>query len=354
MRPASDPLAFFEALEKEPFAFDFYQTMRHLDALFPDKPRIGQAVRAVDEAVRLGQEPSMTFAPASLSRVHRSGRDGKLHVDVRFFGLLGPNGPLPFHLTEYARDRELHAGDSTFSDFLDIFHHRFLSLFYRAWAQGQPTVSLDRPGEDRFATYVASLIGYGSTAFKNRDALPDFAKLAHAGLLSREVRNAESLAALLQDFFKLPVKVEEFVGHWMQLEVRDRTRLGTVGSVLGGSATIGSRVWDRQHKFRLHFGPLTLAQFESLLPGESALERIAAWVRNFIGFEFAWDVKIILKRDEVPATKVGTYGRLGWTSWLGSRTSARDADDLIVDAEVVLAKPAAKSSMNDSSLRRAA
>ncbi len=352
MRPAPDPLAFFEALEKEPFAFDFYQTMRHLDALFADKPRIGQAVRAADEAVRLGQEPSMTFAPASLSRVNR--RDGKLHIDVRFFGLLGPNGPLPFHLTEYARDRELHAGDSTFADFLDIFHHRFLSLFYRAWAQGQPTVSLDRPSEDRFGTYVASLIGYGSAGFRNRDALPDFAKLAHAGLLSRQVRNAESMAALLQDFFKLPVKVEEFVGHWMQLEVRDRTRLGAVGSVLGGGATIGSRVWDRQHKFRLHFGPLTLAQFESLLPGESALERIAAWVRNFVGFEFAWDAKISLKRDEVPGTKLGIYGRLGWTSWLGSRASVQDADDLVLDAEVVLARPAPKSATHDPLLRLAA
>lgn len=354
MRPAPDPLAFFEAIEKAPFSFDFYQALRHIEALFPDQPRLGQGVRAADEPVRLGQEPSMSFAPAALSHADRNGANGKLRIDVRFFGLFGPNGPLPFHLTEYARDRELHAGDSTFADFLDIFHHRFLSLFYRAWAQGQPTVSLDRPSEDRFATYVGSLIGHGSPGFDDRDALPDFPKLAHAGLLSRQVRNAESLAALLQDFFKLPVRIEEFVGHWMVLETRDRTRLGAAGSVLGGGATLGGRVWDRQHKFRLHFGPLSLREFESLLPGELALGRIAAWVRNYVGFEFAWDTKVILKRDEVPATALGTYGRLGWTTWLGHRPAASDADDLVLDAEVVLSRPMPKASHHGDPMRLAA
>ena len=104
---------------------------------------------------------------------------------MRLFGLLGPNGPLPLHITEYARERMRHAGDQTLSRFLDIFHHRFVTLFYRAWAQAQPHVNHDRPAEDRFASYVGAFVGLLPAAFRERDALPDLAKFFHAGALIR-------------------------------------------------------------------------------------------------------------------------------------------------------------------------
>ena len=127
-----------------------------------DKPRWGDALRPVDEPVRLGQDPDLSFAPAPLASFEL-GQDGAPpRLQVRLFGLLGPNGPLPLHLTEYARERLRHAGDPTLSRFLDLFHHRFLALFYRAWAQAQPHVNRDRPNDDRFAVYVGAFVGHGA------------------------------------------------------------------------------------------------------------------------------------------------------------------------------------------------
>ena len=141
----------------------------------------------------------------------------------RLFGLLGPNGPLPMHITEYARHRLRHAGDPTLSRFLDLFHHRFLALFYRAWAQAQPHVNRDRPEHDRFLVYVGAFVGIAPPPLRHRDTVPDLAKLFHAGTLVRQVRNAEGLAAILRQFFRVPVGIEEFVGHWLRSRRRERT-----------------------------------------------------------------------------------------------------------------------------------
>jgi type VI secretion system protein ImpH len=323
----------FAALAEAPYRHDFYQTLRRLECVFANKPRWGHARRPVDEAIRFGQQPELSFAPAPLSAFEtgHEGRPSRLYV--RLFGLFGPNGPLPLHLTEYARDRLYRAGDPTLSRFLDLFHHRFVTLFYRAWAQAQPHVSLDRPKEDRFAAYVASFIGLAPSALRDRDRLPDVAKFFHVGALIRQTRNAEGLRAILLHFFRVPVQLEEFVGQWMALDERERTRLGGEGATLGSAAVAGSHVWDRQSKFRIRLGPLTLRQYEAFLPGGTLVQKLVDWVRLYLGFELAWDVRLILRKGEVPPLVLGKQGRLGWTTWQGQRHSDTDADDLCFDAE---------------------
>ncbi len=324
------------ALQEAPHRFDFFQALRRIECAFADKPRLGEALRPADEPIRLAQEPALTFAPATLS-AFRMPAGQPPRMEVRFLGLLGPNGPLPLHLTEYARERLLHHGDATLSRFLDLFHHRFLALFYRAWAQAQPTVSLDRPDDDRFSAFVGAIFGLGTNGMRGRDAVPDFAKLFHAGLLARQVRNRDGLVALLAGYFRIPVEVESFVGHWMVLSERDRSSLGAnEGAVLGRSAVLGSRVWDRQHKFRIHLGPLPLTQYESFLPGGRAILELQAWVRTYLCMELQWDVCLLLARGEVPELRLGAYGRLGWTSWLGRRRGDADAADLTLDVERVM------------------
>jgi type VI secretion system protein ImpH len=329
----TDAVAFFSALAAAPYRYDFYQTLRRLECLYDSKPRWGHARRPIDEPVRLGQDPDLSFAPAPLASFEL-GRDGRPpRLQVRLFGLLGPNGPLPIHITEYARERMRHANDPTLSRFLDVFHHRFLALFYRAWAQAQPHVNRDRPRDDRFAVYVGSFLGVAPATFRNRDALPDLAKFFHVGTLIRHTRNAEGLMAILQHFFRVPAVIQEFVGHWMPLGERERTRLAEAGAMLGSSAVLGRRVWDRQHKFRIRLGPLSFAQYESFLPGGIQLHKLVAWVRLYLNFELDWDVRLLLDKRQVPPLTLGTAGRLGWTTWLGRRPGDSDADDLCLNAE---------------------
>lgn len=340
----TDALNFLSAVSREPYRYDFYQTLRRLECLYPTRPRWGTALRPIDEPVRLGQEPELAFAPAPLASLDlgREGAPPRLHV--RLFGLLGPNGPMPIHITEYVRHRLRHANDPTLSRFLDLLHHRFIALFYRAWAQAQPHVNRDRAGQDRYKVYVGAFVGVAPSALRERDSVLDVAKLFHAGTLVRQVRNAEGLAAILRQFFGVPARVEEFVGHWMRLAKPDYTRLGRRGAGLGEGAVAGARVWDHQSKFRVHLGPLTLAQYESFLPVKTAgpeekdasrshLRKLVDWVRFYLCFELDWDVRLHLRREEVPALTLGRAGRLGWTTWLGRRRSTTDAGDLVLDAE---------------------
>jgi type VI secretion system protein ImpH len=329
----TDTLAWFQSLAEEPYRHDFYQTLRRLECVYADRPRWGKALRPADEPIRLGQDPDLSFAPAPLASFE-AGRDGRApRLQVRLFGLLGPNGPMPLHITEYVRERLRNAGDPTLSRFFDIFHHRFLALFYRAWAQAQPHVNRDRPDDDRFAAYIGAFLGVAPAAFRDRDDVPDLARFFHAGSLIRQVRNADGLAALLEHFFGVPAGIQQFVGHWMALGPRERTYLGRDGAVLGSAAVIGSSVWDRQSKFRIRLGPLTLAQYEAFLPGGAPLEQLVDWVRTYLCFELAWDVRLLLRENEVPPLALGRAGRLGWTTWLGQRPAGSDADDLCLDAE---------------------
>lgn len=276
----------------------------------------------------------MAFAPSTLSSCSIPEGDKPGRIEARFFGFLGPNGPLPLHLTEHARTRLLNSGDATFVRFLDMFNHRFMLFFYRAWAQARPTVSLDRPHDDRFTVYIGALEGIAGVKLRQRDDVGDFAKLYFAGLLGRQVRNRDGLVALLTSYFRVPVQVEEFVGHWMHLPPREQTRLypDDPSAQLGRGTVLGARVWDRQHKFRIWLGPLSLKQYESFLPGGKAIDRLVTWVRQYFCFEFEWDARLVLARAEVPKARLGKFGRLGWTTWLGTRPMV-DAADLTLDAE---------------------
>lgn len=312
------------AMSREPWSFDFFQALRRIDAHQPGKPRLGTARRPVDEPLRLGQSPEMSFAPAALHAVHAGKAGHPPRVEVRFFGLFGPNGPLPLHLTDYARDRALHHGDTAFVRFADVFHHRLLLLFYRAWAQAQPVVGRDRPADDNFADIVGSLIGIGVPELRGRDPMPDEVKLHFAGLLTRQVRNADGLGNLLSGFLGRRVDVETFAGHWMPLLPEERSRLGRLvggrpnqAARLGQGAVAGQMVWDRQHGIRLHVGPLDRRAFESLLPDGSALPALIALVQQYAGAEFEWDLVLGHKADQVLPSRLGSHSRLGWTSWVG-------------------------------------
>ena len=342
-----DSLTLLRRLEADPASFDFYAAMRQIECAYPHLPRLGLALRPQDEALRFGQQPSLAFEPAMLAALRRDGDDGSDGPDkregaprllVNFFGLLGANGPLPIHLSEYVRDRLRNVNDPTLSRFLDVFHHRMIILLYRAWASAQPAVSLDRPGNDRFADYVGSLIGIGMPSLRKRDSVPDFAKLHYAGRLAPQTRNAAGLAAVLGDFFKVPVRVQQFVGHWMTLPADGlcALRSGPDADVLGQTTVLGKKVWNAQHKFRLLIGPLDMAQARALLPGGENMARLADWVRQYAGLGLDWDVNLIIKKEQLPGLRLGNAAQLGWSSWLSSKAPQADDEQLRFSARAAL------------------
>jgi len=331
---ALDVLALLPGIAEEPFRYDLWHFLRWLDAKHPQLPRLGRAPTPSLEPIRIGQEPSPVFAPAQIHALQRA-ENGRPRLTILGFGLFGPNGPLPTHLTEYARERR-RDGDGTFVRFVDMIHHRFTLFFYRAWADSQSTVSLDRLGDDHFSRHCASLVHLGEPSLRDRDAVADHAKLFVAGHLVRDTRNPEGIARILALFFDARVHVEQWVMHWLPLASDERTRLGYGRSAerIGVGAIAGERVPDVQSRFRIRLGPLHLADYESHLPGGKPFGQVLAWLRTYIGYEFEWDVRLVLHRDEVPRAALGGTSRLGWTTWLGERHGPDDADDLVLTHEI--------------------
>jgi type VI secretion system protein ImpH len=326
-------------LARRPYAFDFFQALRRLECAYRERPRIGEALRPSEEPVRFAQAPTLMAAPSTLAACEPATDARPARLSQYFFGLLGPEGALPLHLTDYARQRVHHHRDPTFARFLDLFHHRMLTLFYRAWSAGQPSVQRDRPDNDRFVTYLGSLFGLGMPSLQGRDALPDHIRLYYAGLFAGQTRNAESLRALIEGVLGMPTHIEQCVGEWVALGPEHRWQLGarpkraalTPLGRLGQSCVVGSRVWTRQHRFRVVLGPLRAEQFRGMLPGAGGLPRLAALVRSYAGDELKWDVKLVLRRDQRQPLALGKSALLGRTSWLIARAGQGALDDLTLD-----------------------
>jgi type VI secretion system protein ImpH len=332
-------LNWLRRLESTPYRFGFFTALRRLEAIYRDKPRIGYAARPVDESTRVGQHVSLTFAASTLASFSRSASASTYRLQTNFFGLFGPNGAMPLHLTEYVYERMQTHRDRTPAAFADVFHHRMATYFYRAWADSQPTVQFDRPEADRFATYVGSLLGLGMPSLRHRDAMPDETKLHFAGHLGAQTRHASGLQAVLKSFLRVPVEIEQFVGHWLEMPDDCRLRLGGDRSTvaqgdssakLGESAVLGRRIWDRRQTFQLRLGPMSFADYQRMLPGGDSLRRLDAVIKNYVGLTLRWNAQLVLRREEIPSLQLGRQGKLGWTTWLRGRKPSSDAAELVL------------------------
>lgn len=317
-------------ITNDPHSFGFYEAMRLIECHYRDQTRLGETLKSSDDMIRLGQMPSTTFAPSTLASASTE-KDALLHLNVFFFGMFGPNGALPLHLTEYANERVRTARDESFIHFMDMFHHRLLCLFYRAWANKEPTVHYDRPEQDRFHMYTGSLLGIGAPSLQDRDRMPDNSKMHYAGHMSSQTHHAEGLSSVLQAFFKVPVKIKEYIGEWLEIPHQSRCFLGMnlEGRKLGEDAVLGGKSWQRQYKFRVLIGPMNLDEYHGLLPGKAKLKQVSAILKNYVGIEMTWDVNLILKKDDIPKTELGNFGQLGWTTWLHSKPMVTDANDFL-------------------------
>jgi type VI secretion system protein ImpH len=317
-----------------PERFGLFAALRLIEAAHPDRPKLGEARRARDEPVRLGQPPHLHFPPAAIAAFSggRNGRPPRLLTYA--FGLFGPQGPLPLHVSREAFSRARHRSDPALADFCDVLHHRFLALYWRAYAKARPAVEQDRPGSSRFRRRLGAVAGLPGPGLSAPSPLPDRFPLFAAGLLALQTRPAEAIARLVSLYFAVPAKVQEFVGAWLDIPPRALTRLGLPGgsSRLGQDAVVGTRVFLRHHRFRLVLGPLGLAEFLGFLPDGDSRAKLAAMVRRVPGPEMDWDTQLVLRRAEVPGTVLDGTARLGWTSWLlpRERGHRRDADDVVL------------------------
>jgi len=313
---------------------ELMQALRTLQRTLSPQVRFSEATGPHDEPVRAQFSPSPSFAGTNLTSAAphpETTADNKPTFQVRGFGLLDANGPLPGADVEALRERATHGRDPAALHFLDLLQRRLLYLFFEAWADARPSVQSDNPGRDRFADYVGSLFGLHAEA-RGRDAFPDVMRLYFAGRLGPKTRSPESLATIVSESFGLPVEVIPYSLGWLKLHPQDRTRLGEncEAAMLGGSATLGERVQDRQSHFRLRIGPIAWADFERLLPDGDRHAALADCVTAFTGGELIWDLQLLLTPESARPTRLGQIGRLGRDSWLGTRSGSAALTDAVI------------------------
>jgi type VI secretion system protein ImpH len=324
-----------ELLEREPFSFEFFQAVRLLHQLHPDGGRVGRFGNPDEEVVRFGATPATSFPASEVQAIEFE--DGTApRLLVNFFGLTGPQGVLPLEYSELVADR-VRQRDHALRDFLDLFNHRLISLFYRAWerthAHGDHAAADDDPLND----HLLDLAGLGTPGLAKQLGLPQAALPFYVGLLSMPTRPAVALELLLEDYFRVRVEIEQFVGGWYSIDESSQCALGdesSASSQLGIGAVAGDEIWDLQARARLKIGPLTRAQYDTFLPTGRAYQELRALTKFFTGEQVDIEVQLILARDEVPPVRLGTAAEkstpLGWCTWLRSRPFTRDAADTIL------------------------
>ncbi len=303
-----------QTMTDEPKTVDFLDLMRELERANPKQPRIGDSSTRTEDIVTLGQLPYIEFADGNVAQISQQ-EDGRNLVLTRFLGLLGPQGALPLHTT-YEAVHWLNMRDPAFSRFLDIFNNRFQQLFFRAWANARPAVQADRPRDNQFVNYIGSMIGIGTTSLRQRDCLHDFTKLAIAGLISPSVKSASRIENMLAWLFKAKVAVEQFVGVWLPLDPQEQVALAKGNCSLGIDSLIGKSAFSLRDKFRIRLEVSDLKEFETFLPDGKHFQPLADAVKFYLGNIFIYDVEIGMAQSETRGTKLGQFGRLGWTSWM--------------------------------------
>jgi type VI secretion system protein ImpH len=292
-------------------------------------------------------------------------------MTVTFMGLIGPSGVLPRHYTELLirHEREAKGQEKlALRAWLDLFNHRLISLLYRAWEKYRFFIPYERgeyarADEDAFTRSLLSFLGLGQRGLRNRlrvatweetedgpreralVRIDDLALLYYSGYLSHRPRCAVAMQRMLQDYFQLPVQVQQFQGQWLYLDPANQSCLSPAGpnNGLGTSLVVGERVWDVQNKVRLRLGPLSYEQFSAFLPDRSLDPRRKAFfllshlTRLYIGPQLDYDVQLVLRAPDVPMCQLGGAGedgpRLGWNTWIHNQPFAQDADDPVFDGE---------------------
>jgi type VI secretion system protein ImpH len=313
---------FLQNLKAEPWRFDYFVLLRHLERTFKDHPRIGDSATLRDEFIRFGQDPFMEFPASNVTRADQD-EDKALKVFIRHLGMLGPQGPLPLASTEEAYHYAL-AKDEAFPRFLDLFNHRFIQLFFRAWADSRPISQHDRPDADRFVAYIGSAVGIGSQPYHNRDSLPDGAKLSFAGLLGAQAKSASRLAAAIRGIFNVQAEVEEFIGLRLAVEPSEWTRLGRAYNILGEDALLGRSVFSVQDKIRIRIYSKDLAQYVRFLPTGDLCEPLADLVFFYSGEQLDYDVELAIPAGSAEPIRIGRFGQLGWTSWMSPNWTSNE------------------------------
>lgn len=328
-----------QKLSDEPYRFEFFQAVRLMEKIFPEKRPVGGKAMPKDEIVRFRSRVALDFPASEIHEIRESldekTEEQKTEMLVNFMGMVGVSGVMPTPYTDLVLDRIRHRDTSMWA-FLDIFTHRSVSMFYRAWCKYRFPIGYER-GDDAFTSYLFDIGGLGTKGIRGRMSLADESLLPYIGLIAQKPHSCNALENILSDYFGVTAKIKQFFGQWLALDSSDYTRLGERNNRLGESVIAGTRIWEQQSKFRVRLGPLTFKQFQAFLPNGTAYAPMKSIVRFMTGLEFDFDVQLLLQSKQVPSSILTTRAQrkpmLGWTTFLKTKPFKVDDGQVVLQME---------------------
>ena len=324
-----------EELAEHACSFEFFQAVTLLQRLSAGLRPVGGFSNPAEEAVHFRVNPRLAF-PASQVQKLELPENAPPEMTVNFMGLTGPSGVLPYTYSELILER-IRAKDYGLAAFFDIFNHRAISLFYRAWQRSRFPVTYSAGAQDLFTRYLLDLIGMGTNGLRDRQEIDDEALLHYASLAAMQSRSAAALEQIIEDYFEVPVEIQQFTGAWYGLDESTQcamTDQDTASTQLGGGAMVGDAVWDRQARVRIRLGPLGMERYCDFLPEGSAYKALRALTRFFSNQCLEFEVQLVLDRTQAPGTELDfdapNAARLGWVSWIKTASLGIDPDDTIL------------------------
>jgi type VI secretion system protein ImpH len=323
-------------ISDEAFRFEFFQAVRLLEKIYNERESVGGEALPNNEVVRFRSKLGLEFPASEVDQIKEVTEEfsekSKLEMTVNFMGMIGPSGVLPAHYTELATERSRYK-DTSLHSFLDIFTHRSVSLFYRAWQKYRFPVQYEK-GNDSFTQYLFDFVGLGTENLRGKLNLDDESLLPYAGLLAQKPHSVSALEQILSDYYGIKAKITQFYGQWLELDDESVSKIGVQNFQLGVSTIVGSRIWDTQSKFRVVLGELSFREFQAFLPNGTAHKSVFAIIRFMVGDEFDFDIQLKLKAKEVPSTILTTRAKrrpmLGWTTFLKSKPFENDDDQVVL------------------------
>ncbi len=307
------------------YGFEFFQAVRLLEALSPGGAQVGGQGPYSEETVRIRPNSDLAFPAGDIQEIETmednpSGRE-VWRITQNFMGLYGVNTPLPPYFAEMVAQN--YQDPDPLRDFLDLFNHRLLSLYYKAWEKHHRAALVNPAQPDKLTMALCALIGQEPGAGREDWLVAPERLVRYLGLLAGRTRSAAGLEAMISDYFGISnVRVSPYLVKKYRLRPEDITHIGVEGqnNRLGRSVILGQQVNDVGGQFRLSLGPLSPESFDKLQPGEPAFVELVFLVHFFSRHQLDFELELILNSWDVRPFRISSQQEtnpLGRHSWLG-------------------------------------
>lgn len=299
------------ALQDHATQMQFFRFCELLERSAPGRPLLGTTDTPANDPVRFRSLSRLGFPGREIDAIEIDPDNPSLPPTVRttFLGLYGVDARMPSYVVdEIAQHRE---GAEPLAAFLDLFHHRIVTQYYRIWRKYRYPVGFERDGRDAVSTYLMSLAGLGLGLPQIGQAIDPRKLLSMLGLVNQKTRTAEGLAGVLQHAVPdAAITVQELYPVWVMVDHTEPTPLGE-HCVLGGGFL------DRSNCVHVVMTPSTTAAVQGLMPGQPMHVDLMHLLRFYLGYEAQAVLEMHVRPDLLPSPILASRDiSLGYTAML--------------------------------------